>query len=45
MEGPIGSPYVETFDFDKGKEYHISLEAGSMFGVKGEEVNERVKIK
>ena len=41
LGGPIGSPYVETFDFDKGKEYHISLSAGSMFGVKGEVVNEK----
>lgn len=38
---PIGSPYVETFDFEKGKEYHISISAGSMFGVKGEVVNEK----
>jgi len=41
MGGPIGSPYVETFDFEKGKEYHISIEAGSMFGVKGKAVNEK----
>ena len=38
---PVGSPYVETFDFEKGKEYHISISAGSMFGVKGEVVDEK----
>jgi hypothetical protein len=37
---PIGSPFVETFDFVKGKEYHISISAGSMFGVKGEVADE-----
>lgn len=39
--GPIGSPYVETIDFEKGKEYHISISAGSMTGVKGEIVPEK----
>jgi|GEM_PF-2730322 len=38
---PIGSPYIETFDFEKGKEYHIRISAGSMFGVKGEIVDEK----
>jgi len=37
----IGSPYVETFEFEKGKEYHIRLTAGSMTGVKGESINEK----
>lgn len=32
---PIGSPYVETMDLSAGTEYHISINAGSMFGVKG----------
>ena len=39
--GPVGKPYVETIEIAAGKEYHISLEAGSMFGVKGELLNEK----
>jgi hypothetical protein len=38
---PIGSPFVSTLDIEKGKEYHISINAGSMFGVKGEIVDEK----
>ncbi|WP_430816490.1 hypothetical protein [Carboxylicivirga sp. RSCT41] len=37
----IGAPYVETFEFEKGKEYHISLAAGSMTGVKGESISDK----
>lgn len=40
-ESPVGSPYAQTIDFEKGKEYHISVTAGSMFGVKGELVDEK----
>ena len=39
--GPIGSPFVETYDFSKNNEYHLSIEAGSMFGVKGEMLDEK----
>ncbi len=38
---PIGSPYVEEFNFEKGKTYHLSISAGSMTGVSGEIPNER----
>lgn len=37
----IGAPYVETFNFEKGKEYHIGISAGSMTGVNGESLNEK----
>lgn len=38
---PIGSPFVKTIDFEKGTDYHISVEAGSMFGVKAELLDEK----
>lgn len=39
--GPVGKPWVENIEIEAGKEYHISVEAGSMFGVKGEVLDEK----
>ena len=39
--GSIGSPYVLPIELEKGKEYHINIKAGSMFGVKGEVMNDK----
>jgi hypothetical protein len=42
--GGVGSPYVKTILFEKGKEYHIGLSIASMKGVFGEVMGkQRVK--
>jgi hypothetical protein len=42
--GGVGSPYVETIQFEKGKEYHIGISVASMKGIEGEILSEK-KIK
>jgi hypothetical protein len=40
----VGSPYVETIQFEKGKEYHLSISVASLKGVLGQILNEK-KVK
>jgi hypothetical protein len=39
--GGIGSPYVETINFEHGKEYHVILSFGALKGVSGKILKEK----